>query len=422
MAGTRAQSPLKPICHALKRARYGMSCRLAVLVVGLLGASATSKPVQDAVARPPTVIGSFHDYNGLVHLHTNYSGDAVGSVESIARAASRDHVDFLISADHNNLRALADGEEGWHGRTLFIPGVESSRPEGYLLVLNTRTYTATRADGTDALLADTARQGGMTVVAHPANAKWNWKGAIDDRMVGMEILNLTDVFQSASAWTKVRAALDYPLNTLSAYLDLYDRPGEALRRWDAVTAKRKFVGLYAPDFHQNVYVGNARLHVPPAAEVMQFARNHILAGTAFTGDARHDKSIVYEAIATGRLYVSIDGLGHPEGFLFSGDRGGTSVVMGGSLDGAGRTTFCVDLPPGSARLRPTIHLYRNGVEIARGGTPGTSFRHDDDRAGTYRVEVTVPVSTVWRGTREIPWIYSNPIYVGSTVVAERDKR
>src|SRR5205823_2544205 len=106
------------------------------------------------------------------------------------------------------------------------------------------------------------------------------------------------------------ALLQYPFSSATSYLDLYKRPAESLQMWDGITERRPFVGFYAPDFHQSVDIGGTvRLRVPPASEVMRFARDHIITHTAFSGRLEADKSIVYDAIRNGHLYVSLDSLG-----------------------------------------------------------------------------------------------------------------
>jgi hypothetical protein len=363
-------------------------------------------------SRPASLIGGYYDYTGLIHLHTNYSGDARGSYRQIARAANQQNIDFLIATDHNNLNAIKDKREGWYGSTLFLTGVESSRPEGYLLGLDIRNYAVKRGDPTENFLKDTARQGGIALIAHPCHRKWGWRGPLDPRMAGMEIINLTDLFHASTISEKIISLLYYPLNSAAAYLELYERPFGALQMWDEITQGRRFVGIYAPDFHQSVYIGDhVRLHAPSASQVMRFARDHIVSHVAFSGWLETDKEIVYDALRAGHLYVSLDILSNGTGFLFSAKQGSETAWMGDELQGQGETRFTVTVPPASNLRNPMVHAYRNGEEIARGSAPQSTFVFSGSRPGVYRVEVTVEIPTFRGGRREVTWIYSNPIYV-----------
>ena len=63
------------------------------------------------------------------------------------------------------------------------------------------------------------------------------------------------------------------------------------------------------------------------------------------------------------------------------------------------------------RKRPRtrrITVFRDGAPVATG--QGERLEHDAAAApGVYRVEITLPGSP---GTPPVPWIMSNPIYVG----------
>src|SRR4051794_3344040 len=173
-----------------------------VLCIGL--AAWRTADLAPSAGKSPAVsqVGRHYDYSGLIHLHTAYSGDATGSYEEIAGDANAENIDFLVATDHNNLKALEDHKEGWYGTTLFLTGVETTRPEGYLLGLNIDHYDLARRDPTERFLTETTKQGGLALIAHSRHPKWAWRGVIDDRMAGMEILNLADLFRTSSMMTK----------------------------------------------------------------------------------------------------------------------------------------------------------------------------------------------------------------------------
>ena len=157
-------------------------------------------PVHVKVPRLSNHQHGYYDYEGVIHWHTIYSGDALGSYKALAELGNRCHLDFLISTEHNNLRALIEHQEGWHGRMLALVGIESTREEGYLLGLNLRT-DINRDISTYDFLSQMVRQGGFAIIAHPKNPRprWHWRGKIDQRIDGQEIIDLTDQFTRAHA-------------------------------------------------------------------------------------------------------------------------------------------------------------------------------------------------------------------------------
>ena len=71
----------------------------------------------------------YYDYEGVIHWHTIYSGDALGSYDALADLGNRCQLDFMVSTEHNNIQALDDHQEGWHGRMLTLVGIEATRKD-----------------------------------------------------------------------------------------------------------------------------------------------------------------------------------------------------------------------------------------------------------------------------------------------------
>lgn len=363
-----------------------------------------------AVAGAEEVDGRF-DYAGLIHVHSEYSDDASGSYASLARTAAAQGIRFLVATDHNTLEPVTAGEEGWRDGVLMLAGMESSRPEGYLLAMNVATAPADSEQSTEAFLSAMSEQDGMTLLAHAAHRKWGWRGPIDDRVGGMEILDLADQFHAAPLATKLTALALLPFNRMGAYLELGTDNAPTLRIWDRMTQRRRFVGVYAPDLHQSIELWHGRsLAFPPAAEIMRIGRNHIVSRVPLSGDLEADRALVYRAISNGRLYVSLDVLGDATGFMFAAKQGASEAWMGDEIVAGPRTVYSVTLPNVAGSLGAVIRVLRNGVEVARSRAGALSFAYEDGRPGVYRTETVVMVPTAFGPDRETIWIYSNPIY------------
>jgi hypothetical protein len=359
--------------------------------------------------RPPDHQKGYFDYEGVIHWHTIYSGDALGSYKSLSELGNSCKLDFLISTEHNNLQALEDHQEGWHGRLLTLVGIESTRKEGYLLGINFRSFT-TRNLPTDAFLSEVSRQGGFTIIAHPRNPRWHWRGNIDDRIVGQEIVDLTDQFATASLGSVLRGLLYYPFNTPAAYLQLYQRPEETLEMWDELNVRRHFVGIYAPDLHQSIHLwGNYKIRFPKTEDILPIAHDHVVLRTPFTGDFIKDKGMLYDAIKRGNVFVAIDSLQDATGFFFSAEQGDKAAWMGDQLPSGDKTKFLVTLPSRIGLKNIIINVYHNGQRVQSGTGPAFSF--EEHLPGAYRIEVECDIPTFWGFTKKVTWIYSNPIYL-----------
>jgi hypothetical protein len=126
---------------------------------------------------------------------------------------------------------------------------------------------------------------------------------------------------------------------------------------------------------------------------------------------------VIDEIRAGRVFSSIDALGSQPRFDFVATSGKFKASAGEGLTLDGPVRFDVTAQaPSDAEIR----LLRDGVQVK--SSIGSQL-HDDVGAerGAYRVEVRLPDAP---GSPPIPWIVSNPIYVGygpeqSTVAGTR---
>lgn len=367
-------------------------------------------PFTDPLAERSVQHGDHWDYTGLIHFHTYCTGDATGSYEELGKAANRQHLDFMISTERNNLLALREHREGWVGHTLFLVGAEMTRPEGYLLALNLVKFPFTRFTSTEEVLQSITEQQGLAFTAHPENPRFRWKMKDDPRILGIEIVDLTDQFNAASALSKAAWILDYPFNMPYAYLQMYNRPSDALAKWDAVASKRPYVGIFAPDFHQHANIlGDLAIDFPRSEDMMPAGHDHIVINRALAGDLQEDKKEIYKALRNGQLYVAMDSIRDATGFFFTAMQAGKTAWMGSTLAAGQTTEFTVSLPPSDLAGATIIHVYCNGKEIH--SVPAqASYKFKATAVGAYRIEVDYNMPAFW-GSREVPWVYSNPIYL-----------
>lgn len=379
-----------------------------LLLLGIL--RIISLPIGDHKTIHQPKQDGYYDYQGVIHFHTQYSGDATGSFEEIAAIANQQDINFMISTDHNTLKPLEDKKEGWYGNTLILVGEELTRPEGYLLAMNLKNSSNFSGHNTEKIISDIMQQGGLVVIAHTGHPKWKWKGEVGESITGEEIMDFADAWYSAPPGTLLLSLIYYPFNPTAAFMELYKRPVEVLREWDRRNQEHRFIGITAPDFHQSVRIGrDYKIRFPKADKVMPIAHNHVIMRTPFSGNISHDRKILFEALQNGHVYISMDLLGNASGFFFSAKQGNETAWIGDQLSAGRETTFTINLPAAVPFKHFLTHIYRNGVEIAQSAEP--KFNIQDNIAGAYRVEVEVEISTFLGRSRNVVWIYSNPVYL-----------
>ena len=127
-----------------------------------------------------------------------------------------------------------------------------------------------------------------------------------------------------------------------------------------------------------------------------------------TESAARDSAAVLKAIRTGATYTVMDGLAGPATLDFHAVVDGRTVRMGESVTGGHSLQLTAGVRAGSL---DTLVLLRNGAEVKRENDGRTLELSGPLTAnpGSYRVEVR---RTDAPGIPPVPWIVSNPIYVG----------
>lgn len=347
---------------------------------------------------------------GAIHVHTRRS-DGSGTPEQIAAAAARAGLQFVILTDHGD-GTRAPAPPAYYGRVLAVDALEISAEDGHVIALGLPKSPYRLGGEVRDILDDIARAGAMSVAAHPGSMKpqlrWtDWTSPFD----GLEWLNADSESRDEKWHRFVRVLFTYPLRPSSSIGTLLDRPEAILRRWDALTARRRVVALAGADAHARLDVSgddrsrNAVLNVP-GYETMFRTFSITASGVRFTGDANADSAALLDAIRRGHAYTTIDALATPGAVAFTASRGGVTWQAGDFVPaGEGDIELQAEsnASPGSR-----VVLFRNGSVEATGErmlrrvVPGTP--------AVYRVEIQVADAP---GNPPIPWVVTNPIYVRS---------
>ena len=242
------------------------------------------------------------------------------------------------------------------------------------------------------------------------NCRWTaWDAPVD----GIEWLNADSEWREERPWTLARALVTYPFRPPQALALLLDHPEPVIRRWDELSQQRRVVGVAAADAHARVgirsvgepYDSAGSLHFPSyATSFREFSI--ALPSVQLTGVAAADARRVLDAIRAGAVYSTIDALAGPAAFSVTATSGSNTATMGETLPLAGPVHVRVDAQaPADAR----ITLFRNGVVVANARRRAASSR--TRRPNGLFIE-RKSRSQARRESPAVPWIVSNPIYVG----------
>jgi hypothetical protein len=378
----------------------------AVAVVGgawlyLLFPAPTVTLSPDAGGVPPT--------RGAIHVHTRRS-DGTGTADEVAAAARRAGLKFVIFTDHG------DGTRGsdvpvYRSGVLCIDAVEISTNGGHVVALGLPQTPFPLGGEARDVLEDVRRMGGMSIAAHPDSARpqlrWSdWDTAFD----AIEWLNGDSQWRDEGWGAIGRSLFTYPFRRAATLATLLDRPDDLMNRWDMLLRSRPVVAVAAADAHARVgpggdpYGRSLSLRVPSYEQVFR-TFSIALPLARMQGNAAEDARVVIEAIRNGRVYSTMDALAAPAVLAFNARSGSHTAVMGDRLRLDGPVSLDVEThaPPGS-----TIRLIADGKTVASGAAPVLRYAAPATPAA-YRVEIDMPGAP---GTPPIPFVVSNPIYVG----------
>lgn len=329
----------------------------------------------------------YYDYSGVIHIHTRYSHDAHGRIEDVIRVANEQHLDYVIITEHNNLRPLQEGWQGWHGKTLVLVGMEISTRGGHYLAFNVTQEIDKDRLNTQQVIDEVNRQGGLGFIAHPYFKNGRWRDWSVHGFSGIEAYN---VAHDTLDENKMRLAL-WTLTTPAEpfYLSILDRPYDPIAKWDELIRQHgRVIGIGSVDAHEFHAFG---IRFARYEDLFQMARTHVL-----TASRKLDAEAVYDAYRKGHVYVGIGIIGDTKGFAFMADDRKTVLgIMGDEVALVPGLELSVSTPAVA-----NLTLFKDGAAID--AITASQWRIPVASSGVYRIEAM-------RGGK--PWIMSNPIYV-----------
>ena len=368
----------------------------------------------DAIAevnasRAPREEDRFDEYAGVFHVHSSLGGHSPGRLEEIVEAAKSERLAFVVMTEHpsplvDTARATLRGE---HEGVLFVGGSELAASNGgRLFALPGLAQPANNAPLQE-LAARAKSEGGLAVVGYPSEVTdWSLKD-----YDAVEVYNL---YTNSKSVNYVTLFFD-GLWSYRSYPDLlfarfYERPDDALKKWDELNASGSRVYAVAGnDAHANVgfSLGGQTgdkifdFKLDPYERSFRIVRNHVL----LDKDTPLDEASLLKALRAGRSFFAFDIFGDSTGFRFTGENGTDTRVMGDEirLPEAGAVKLSARTP-----VRCRTVFFRDGQVIST-FADSTLAEVSVERAGVYRVEAYL--DQLGPLLKDKPWIISNPIFV-----------
>jgi hypothetical protein len=352
-----------------------------------------------------------YEYTGNLHIHTPYS-DGEAWHQTVAEAARRANLDFIVITDHN---ILVQGVEGYYGDdqrgyTLLLAGEEvhdqARLPQvNHALIYNTRREMAQHAADPQTLIDEILQAGGLAFLAHPADHAIQW---VHESAIPWVDWNIQG-YHGLEIWNYMSNFKDY-LDTPRHALRNVFRPRQtvlgpspdALKLWDdLLMTGQRVIGIGNADAHGTTFrLGPFKKVVYPYEFLFGCVNTHILTTQPLSGSLEADRAELFRTLKAGSCFISYELPGNTRGFRFSAQGQTGNVAMGGTLKLGTGVTLQILAP-----ARAHIKLIHCGAVIAE-RSDHEAMTYTASKPGAYRVEV-------WREYlgQERCWILSNPIYI-----------
>jgi hypothetical protein len=383
-----------------------------VVALALSGVTVMLLPRRSAPAAPERFRLPWPVVRGAYHVHSRLS-DGTGTLDEIAAAAAKASLQFVIVTDHGDGTRTPSAPE-YRAGVLCLDGVEISTELGHLAVLGLPPTPYPLGGHPREVLEDVHRFGGFAIAAHPGSPKtelrWmDWEAPID----GLEWLNADSEWRDEFLGNLGRSLLTYAFRPTETLASLLDRPASVLKAWDRLQRTRRVPALAGADAHARLGFGQPRepydnrvlARVPSYEVSFRAFVNHVILDAQLTGDAAVDAERILAAVREGRVFTSVDGEAGLAQFQVFATSGTRIARVGDYLDVEGNAAVVAQI---SAPDGTRLVLLKDGEPIYDAVSP--EIRVDvGSQPGAYRVEAFLPVNLA---TSSVPWVLSNPIYVG----------
>jgi len=344
----------------------------------------------------------------VIHVHSAYS-DGTASVGEIAADAAAAGADAVLVTDHDSLAARRDGWEGRRGDGVCVlVGTEVSPKQGHYLAFGVAAEIAHAGRSPLEIAAAVREAGGVGFAAHPFSRGGHmlvpglarrivlphgWPALDDPRGCdGIELWSLTT--DAAEGWRTPLEAMRWLRDPEAAIAG--GPPADHLRRWDALSARRRLPAIGGLDGHAPGIRVRGRARSPLShRRTFDLLQTHLLCGRPLSGEPDADWRTVRAALAAGAAWLVCPCVAPAHGARLWAD-----------LADGSTTTMGAEAPAAPAVLRLCLPRAAD-VRVLRGGAPVheahvAALNLEIEARGAYRVEARIDGRL---------WLLSNPVHL-----------
>lgn len=342
----------------------------------------------------------YQEIRGCVHIHFPLH-KLEETLEPAGREGNAAGLDFIIINSHTPERNPSRYEklfskERRFGKTLVIKGEETNdkRKQNHLLVIGGRRWYGNK-DETSEVLSEAAEDGCISFVAHPEGVhklfllkkEYFWEDWEKAGFTGIEIWSM--LFD----WAKTTRVYNLPGRYFGFPNNLKGPGRSILAKWDALSLKRKVVGIAGLDIHplpllcKPLDVNRSFAY----RNIFRVLRNHILLREPLNGNPQEDKKKILNGLKNGNLFFANDLVTDSTGFYFGSED--EELIMGDTVPA--NTILTVKSP-----VKSKIQLVFNGSSLWEEETTFKKFM--PAKPGVYRIEASI---------KNKPWLFTNHIRV-----------
>jgi hypothetical protein len=334
---------------------------------------------------------------GVYHVHSSMS-DGLQSPKEIALQARAAGASLVLLTDHGSPNQASSTFRKTIDGVTIVGGSEASLPDGRLTFFGAQEMPGFRVSSFPPEAIDEAREwGAFPVLAYPDDPRYRWRYWNKDlRPGGIEVLNLFTSLRGGSWADRFRLAMYYPFSHYY-FLKRIVVPAESIAHWDDFLQRDKIWGFLASDAHGGFHITPwLSIRLPSYADTFSFAG---------MGISRRYESDPEAAIRSGDFFNCIRGAGEPERFEFSAHHGFQGFPSGSDVPASSNLHMEVQAANQAVRLV----LKKDGAALRE--IVGDHLDLENAGAGVYRVEVFLVGHPLLQAN--VPWILSNPIFVGA---------
>jgi hypothetical protein len=334
---------------------------------------------------------------GVYHVHSSMS-DGLQSPEEIALQARASRVSLVLLTDHGSPNQASSTFRKTIDGVTIVGGSEASLPDGHLTFFGAQEVPGFHLSSFPPDAIDDARNwGAFPVLAYPDDPRYRWRYWNKDlRPGGIEVLNLFTSLRGGSWADRFRLAMYYPFSHYY-FLKRIEVPPESIAHWDNFLERDKIWGFLASDAHGGFHVSRRlSIRLPSYSDTFSFLG---------MGIGRRYESDPEVAIRSGDFFNCIRGAGEPERFEFSAHHGFQEFPSGSDVPAS--SDLHVEVQAANQAVR--LVLKKDGAALRE--IVGDHLDLENAGAGVYRVEVFLVGHPLLQAN--VPWILSNPIFVGA---------